>query len=235
VDEALDAKELAQAAALLVSWGDRPHARDFLQMLADQTSGAVALRGLSALAQRLDLPDIAVTAARKAGRDGVLLRSGWPAPYSIPENGLPTGLVPGLIRQESSFNPDAVSISNAIGLMQLKPSTAADMTRRAGLAPSAASVTGLHDPMNNIRLGVAYLEHIQERFGPVVPYLAAAYNGGPGRLGRWLDAMGDPAREDAKDDVMLDWIESIPVAETRNYVQRVWENMIIYRVTGERR
>lgn len=235
VDEALDASELAQAAALLVSWGDRPHARDFLQMLADQTSGAVALRGLSALAQRLDLPDIAVTAARKAGRDGVLLRSGWPAPYSIPENALPTGLVPGLIRQESSFNPDAVSISNAIGLMQLKPSTAADMTRRAGLAPSAASVTGLHDPMNNIRLGVAYLEHIQEHFGPVVPYLAAAYNGGPGRLGRWLDAMGDPAREGAKDDVMLDWIESIPVAETRNYVQRVWENMIIYRVTGERR
>jgi soluble lytic murein transglycosylase len=235
VDEALDANELAQAAALLVTWGDRPHARDFLQMLAAQTSGATALRGLSALAQRLDLPDIAVTAARKAGRDGVLLRSGWPAPYSIPENALPTGLVPGLIRQESSFNPDAVSISNAIGLMQLKPSTAADMTRRAGLAPSAASVTGLHDPMNNIRLGVAYLEHIQERFGPVVPYLAAAYNGGPGRLGRWLDAMGDPAREGAKDDVMLDWIESIPVAETRNYVQRVWENMIIYRVTGERR
>jgi soluble lytic murein transglycosylase len=96
-------------------------------------------------------------------------------------------------------------------------------------------VAGLHDPVNNIRLGVAYLEHIQQRFGPVVPYLAAAYNGGPGRLGRWLDAMGDPAREGAKDDVMLDWIESIPVAETRNYVQRVWENMIIYRVTGERR
>jgi soluble lytic murein transglycosylase len=118
--------------------------------------------------------------------------------------------------------------------MQLKPSTAADMTRRAGLAPSAATVAGLHDPVNNIRLGVAYLEHIQQRFGPVVPYLAAAYNGGPGRLGRWLDAMGDPARDSAKDDVMLDWIESIPIAETRNYVQRVWENMIIYRVVGER-
>jgi soluble lytic murein transglycosylase len=234
VDEALDANELAQAAALLVSWGDRPHARDFLQMLATQTSGTTALRGLSALAQRLDLPDIAVTAARKAGRDGVLLRSGWPDPYSITGNSLPAGLVPGLIRQESSFNPDAVSTSNAIGLMQLKPSTAADMTRRAGLAPSAATVAGLHDPMNNIRLGVAYLEHIQQRFGPVVPYLAAAYNGGPGRLGRWLDAMGDPARDGAKDDVMLDWIESIPIAETRNYVQRVWGNMIIYRVVGER-
>ena len=233
VDQALDANELAQAAALLVSWGDRPHARDFLLMLAGQTSGDTALRGLSALAQRLGLPDIAVTAARKAGRDGILLPTGWPDPYSIPENGLPAGLVPGLIRQESSFNPDAVSISNAIGLMQLKPSTAADMTRQAGLAPSAASVTGLHDPMSNIRLGVAYLEHIQGRFGPVVPYLAAAYNGGPGRLGRWLGTMGNPASDGAKDDVMLDWIESIPLAETRNYVQRVWENMIIYRAMGE--
>ena len=162
-----------------------------------------------------------------------MLPTGWPDPYSIPENGLPAGLVPGLIRQESSFNPDAVSISNAIGLMQLKPSTAADMTRQAGLAPSAASVTGLHDPMSNIRLGVAYLEHIQGRFGPVVPYLAAAYNGGPGRLGRWLGTMGNPASDGAKDDVMLDWIESIPLAETRNYVQRVWENMIIYRAMGE--
>ena len=233
VDEALDANELAQAAALLVSWGDRPHARDFLQMLANQTSDTAALRGLSALAQRLDLPDIAVTAARKAGRDGVLLRTGWPDPYAIPHNALPVGLVPGLIRQESSFNPDAISLSNAIGLMQLKPSTAADMTRKAGVAAAAASAGGLHDPESNMRLGVAYLEHIQERFGPVVPYLAAAYNGGPGRLGRWLGTMGNPANDGAKDDVMIDWIESIPVAETRNYVQRVWENMIIYRAMGE--
>lgn len=225
--------DLLLAALRLASMGDAEHTRDFLGMLERQITDTPQRHALSSLALRLGVPDIAVTVARHAGRDGVfLLRSGWPLPYTPPDSTLPKGFVMGLMRQESSFNPDAISPSNAIGLMQLKPSTAADMVRVAGLPASAATVTGLRNPQNNMQLGTAYLLHMQDRFGPVIPYMAAAYNGGPTRLAKWLTTAGDPAYNGADMEQMIDWVENIPYAETRNYVQRVWENMVVYKALG---
>lgn len=230
----LDGSDLAQAAQILVSWGDTAHARDFLALLAQQVVTMPDKLALVRLADSLHVPDIGVTLARQVGKSGVfLLHEGWPMPYTIPDTVLPSGLVLGLMRQESSFNPDAVSSSNAIGLMQLKPDTAGDMARKIGLPSSAATAAGLHDPNNNMQLGIAYLQHMQERFGRVVPYIAAAYNGGPTRLARWLNSTGNPAAQNATQEQMIDWIESIPYSETRNYVQRVWENMTIYTVLGQ--
>lgn len=230
----LAGSDLAQAAQLLVSWGDKPHARDFLMLLAQQLVSMSDRVALSDLSMRLGLPDVAVTVARQAGRNGVfLLHSGWPVAYEPPVTSLPSGLVLGLSRQESNFNPDAVSSSNAIGLMQLKPATAGDMVGRAGVPASAATASGLHNPENNMALGAAYLSYLQDKFGNIVPYMTAAYNGGPTRLNRWLAAAGDPARSGASQTEMIDWIESIPFSETRNYVQRVWENMTIYAAMGK--
>lgn len=231
----LSGSDLAQAAQILVSWGDRPHARDFLTLLRQQLVTLPDKMALSSLALQLTLPDISVAVARDVGRDGIfLLQSGWPQPYTPPPSSLPPGLVLGLMRQESNFNSDAISSSNAIGLMQLKPSTAGDMVHAAGLSSSAATATGLHDPDNNMRLGIAYLTHLQDRFGSVVPYIAAAYNGGPTRLARWLSSAGDPGRTGASQVDMIDWIESIPFSETRNYVERVWENMTVYAALGQK-
>lgn len=81
---------------------------------------------------------------------------------------------------------------------------------------------------------MAYLVHLQDRFGGVVPYIAAAYNGGPTRLARWLSTGGDPGRTGASQSEMIDWIEGIPFSETRNYVERVWENMTIYAALGQK-
>lgn len=230
----LAGSDLVQAAQLLVSWGDKPHARDFLMLLSLQLVSLSDRLALCDLAMRLNLPDVAVSVSRQVGRDGLfLLHAGWPAPYTPPATGIPSALVLGLSRQESNFNPDAISSSNAIGLMQLKPSTAGDMVRRAGVPASAATASGLHDPENNMALGAAYLSYLQDKFGNVVPYMAAAYNGGPGRLSRWLAAAGDPGRSGASQDEMIDWIESIPFSETRNYVQHVWENMTIYTAMGK--
>ncbi|GAN68990.1 soluble lytic murein transglycosylase [Acetobacter orleanensis NRIC 0473] len=230
----LAGSDLVQAAQLLASWGDKPHARDFLTLLSQQLVSVSDRLALCDLATRLTLPDVCVAVSRQVGRDGLfLLHAGWPAPYTPPATGLPSGLVLGLARQESNFNPDAISSSNAIGLMQLKPSTAGDMVRRAGVPASAATASGLHDPENNLALGSAYLSYLQDKFGNVVPYMAAAYNGGPGRLSRWLAASGDPGRSGASQDEMIDWVESIPFSETRNYVQRVWENMTIYATMGK--
>ena len=230
----LAGSDLVQAAQLLVSWGDKPHARDFLMLLEQQLVSMSDRLALSDLALRLNLPDVAVTVARQVGRNGIfLLHSGWPVPYTPPATGIPSALVLGLSRQESNFNPDAISSSNAIGLMQLKPATAGDMVRKAGVPASAATASGLHDPENNMALGAAYLAYLQDKFGNVVPYMTAAYNGGPTRLTRWLAAAGDPGRSGASQDEMIDWIESIPFSETRNYVQRVWENTTIYTAMGK--
>lgn len=225
--------DLLRAALRLASMGDTEHTRDFLSMFERQITETPQRLALSSLSLRLGVPDVAVTVARHAGRDGVfLLRSGWPLPYTPPDSSLPKGFVLGLMRQESSFNPDAVSPSNAIGLMQLKPSTAADMVRAAGVPASAATAAGLHNPQSNMQLGTAYLLHMQDRFGPVVPYMAAAYNGGPTRLAKWLSVAGDPTQNGADLEQMIDWVENIPYAETRNYVQRVWENMTVYKALG---
>lgn len=225
--------DLLLAALRLSSMGDKEHTRDFLNLFEKQVTDTSQRQALSSMALRLGVADIAVTIARHAGRDGVfMLRSGWPLPYTPPDSALPQGLVLGLMRQESSFNPDALSPSNAIGLMQLKPSTAADMVRAAGVPQSAATTSGLRNPQNNMQLGTAYLLHMQDRFGAIVPYMAAAYNGGPGRLAKWLSTAGDPARSGADMEQMIDWVENIPYAETRNYVQRVWENMTVYKALG---
>lgn len=230
----LEGSDLVQAAKLLVSWGDKPHARDFLMLLSQQLVSLSDKLALCDLAMQLEVPDVSVAVSRQVGRDGVfLLHTGWPAPYTAPQTGLEAGLVLGLARQESNFNPDAISSSNAIGLMQLKPSTAGDMVHRAGVPASAATASGLHNPQNNLALGSAYLSYLQDKFGNVVPYMTAAYNGGPGRLSRWLATSGDPGRSGASQDEMIDWIESIPFSETRNYVQRVWENMTIYAAMGK--
>ena len=92
----------------------------------------------------------------------------------------------------------------------------------------------------NVALGTAYLGGLLQRFGGVVPYAVAAYNAGPHRVDRWLADNGDPGRTPAAgaDDAqaqMVDWIETIPFAETRNYVQRVMENMGIYGSDGNNR
>ncbi len=131
------------------------------------------------------------------------------------------------MRQESSFDPSVVSPAGAHGLMQLMPATART------LSSGQVEVAALSDPATNMRLGTSYLAGLLGRFGGVVPYAVAAYNAGPNRVQKWLIQNGDPLSAgagDAASDAMLDWIELIPFAETRNYVQRVMENQTIYRI-----
>jgi len=85
----------------------------------------------------------------------------------------------------------------------------------------------LTDPPTNMRLGVVYLQGLLAQFDGTVPYAVAAYNAGPHRVQSWIETNGDAAASGRNDD-MLDWIEQIPFAETRNYVQRVLENRAVY-------
>lgn len=215
--------ELARAAILLVSWNDAHQARGFLLRL-DELAGTDREHALGAgFADRLGLPDVAVAIARNAGRRGLVLpQSGWPVPYRPPARPpLPPGLALGIMRQESGFDAAIVSAAGAHGLMQLMPATARLVA--AGHGDAGA----LSEPAINMALGTTYLASLLNRFGGTVPYAVAAYNAGPNRVQQWLQQNGDP--RDGQSDAMIDWIELIPFAETRNYVQRVLENQVIYR------
>ncbi len=146
-----------------------------------------------------------------------------PLPPSPRTGSAEPAMVLALSRQESEFNSRAVSSANARGLMQMVPLYAQDEARKVGLPYRQSWLTD--DPTYNLRLGRGFLDDLVDRFGGSYILAAAAYNAGPSRAVSWLNEFGDPRVE--ADPV--DWIESIPFAETRNYVQRVMENMIVYR------
>jgi soluble lytic murein transglycosylase len=226
-DAAIDFAGLVpvRAAALLLAWGEPGRARGFLLRL-EETDADPATRAMAAhLALELGDAPAAVAIARRMGRDGMALpEAGWPAPVRPPEAVDPS-LVLGLIRQESSFDAQAVSPSGARGLMQLMPATARAVARQVNDVEGDPVPALTTDPALNLRLGAAYLHDLLTRFGGAVPLAVAAYNAGPTRVRAWLDENGDP-RAGAVD--MVDWIELIPFGETRNYVQRVLENRAIY-------
>ncbi|MDB5403852.1 MAG: Soluble lytic murein transglycosylase [Rhodopila sp.] len=216
--------EVLRAAAWLIAWGDPARARVFLTRM-DELAPIPAERTLTAVfALSAGMPDGAVFVARRMGRDGLALpHAGWPSPFDPAAPPDPAFSL-GIMRQESSFDIGALSPSGARGLMQLMPPTASAVAKQLGIPVSVPALTS--DAGSNIRLGSAYLQDMLTRFDNCVPLAAAAYNAGPHRVAQWLDENGDP-RTGPVD--MVDWIELIPVGETRNYVQRVTENVTMYR------
>jgi soluble lytic murein transglycosylase len=134
-----------------------------------------------------------------------------------------TALVLGLTRQESEFDSAAVSSAGARGLMQLMPASAKRAASARGLAYRPGD---LSNPSYNMQLGMATLTEYLNRWDGSYILAIASYNAGPGNVRNWIEANGDP--RDAGVDP-IDWIESIPYPETRNYVQRVLENLEVYR------
>jgi soluble lytic murein transglycosylase len=217
--------EVVRAAAWLVAWGDPYRARVFLLRMDDLAPDPADRALTAALALRIGLPDTAVFIARRMGRDGLMLPDeGWPTPFDPPAGELDPAVALGIMRQESSFDVGAVSPSGARGLMQLMPFTADAVAKQLGVGTSLVALTS--DPEHNMQLGAAYLRQMLDQFGGSLPLAVAAYNAGPHRVEQWLAQNGDP-RVGPVD--MIDWIEEIPVGETRNYVQRVLENVTIYR------
>ncbi len=215
--------EIARAAILLAAWGDPRRARPFIVRLDDLGPTPAQRSMLAHLAAGLGLPDQAVALARRAGRDGFVLPvSGWPTPVTPPPGPDPT-LIWALMRQESSFDDAIISPAGARGLMQLMPGTATSVARGLAIPVSVPALTA--DPDYNMRLGTTYLQGLLDQFG-APPLAFAAYNAGPRRVTDWLTANGDPRTGNVD---MIDWIELIPFNETRNYVQRVMENVTVYQ------
>ena len=213
------------AGMALAEAGDRTLAKRFFLHLAESLDGT-ELEQLADLALRMNEPHIAVLIGKAAAERGLILpRAYYPVPDFVPDN-LPISraLALSISRRESEFDPGAQSKAGARGLMQVLPATAEQVAKKLGEQSSAGRL--ISDPAFNVRMGSAYLSHMAEEFGPAVALIASGYNAGPGRPRKWIAQFGDP-RSAAVD--VVDWVEMIPFTETRTYVMRVSEGVVIYR------
>ena len=161
-------------------------------------------------------------AARASGaRDPI--RAGFPTVAVPPSMLTHWTMIHAITRQESQFDREALSQVGAKGLMQLMNPTAKEQAGKLGLPWDPARLTA--DPGYNVSLGASFFDRMLTYYKGSYVLAVASYNAGPGNVNRFIRANGDP-REPGVD--MIDWIEAIPLSETRAYVQKVLENAVIY-------
>ena len=228
-DTTLDGHPLVAAVRFLTFLGRDYLAEPFYHRLSKLARNETDHALISTLALSVGQPDQSIRAAQQAARDGyVSIERLFPlvdVPFARDNGELEHALVLALIRQESRFDRRARSSSGALGLMQLMPRTAESVARSMGLSESHKRLTS--NATHNIALGSRYLHDLVERYDGSYLLAVAAYNGGPRNVARWIAANGDPRRDPDVD--IIDWIEMIPIPETRNYVQRVLEGTQVYR------
>jgi soluble lytic murein transglycosylase len=228
---AFDQKELVRIVRGLADAEAADFAKPFVLKLSDlaKTPGEHAL--VAALSGEISRPDLSVAVARRASYAGVTLLSlGYPLVPMPVGGGVEGPLVLAMARQESGFDQNAVSSAGARGILQLMPETAKRVAKDLQIPFSQQRL--LTDPEYNLTLGRAFLEDMLDHYGGSYVLAVAAYNAGPARVSQWVHDMGDPR---AKEIDVIDWIEGIPFRETRTYVQRVLENLQVYRLrVGDR-
>ncbi|MCK1476061.1 transglycosylase SLT domain-containing protein [Bradyrhizobium sp. 197] len=220
--------EIVRAAQLLYELDEREMA---VPVLADmgENGDPEALAGLGELAQRYSDARGMLLLGKAA------LNRGLPFDfYAYPVNGIPQftpigpeverSIVYAIARQESAFNPSVVSPAQAYGLMQVTPDAARYVCKRHGGTYDLGRLK--NDSVYNATLGSAELGGLLEDYRGSYIMTFAAYNAGRGSVKKWINRYGDP--RDPKVDA-VDWVELIPFSETRNYVQRIMENLQVYR------
>ncbi|RBI85849.1 lytic transglycosylase domain-containing protein [Rhodosalinus halophilus] len=214
-----------RAGVLLLAAGERTLGERFLTHLAESLDEADLAR-LGAMLDEMGEPHVAVMVGKRAARRGLTVPAPYYALHPMAEARwpVPAELALAIARRESEFDPRVVSAAGARGLMQVMPGTAREVAGRLGLGYDHDRL--LTDWTYNAQLGTAYLAELMERFEGNPVLVAAAYNAGPSRPIRWMQELGDPRDPDVD---VVDWIESIPFAETRNYVMRVTESLPVYR------
>lgn len=214
-----------EAAELLRRAGDRNLAKRFLLHLAE-SQDATGLAQMADMVVAWDEPHLAVLLGKAAAERGLILPAAYyPVPEFVPDGlSVSRALALAISRRESEFDPGARSPADARGLMQVLPGTAKLMAGKLGVPHEVGKL--ISDPAYNVKMGAAYLAEMVQEFGPSIALIASGYNAGPGRPRGWLVEFGDPRRPDVD---VVDWVESIPFAETRTYVMRVAEGVVIYR------
>lgn len=225
------ADELAGAADKLYAIGETDQALAFAADLAERSDDVRTLIALGDLARRRHDARTMLQIGKTALARGFALDS-----YAFPDIGVPEHLQPigppverslifSVARTESAFDQKDVSPARAVGLMQVTPEAGRDTARRFGVTYDWNRLVS--DPVYNTQMGAAELAALMKEYGGCHIMTFAGYNAGRGRVQQWVRQYGDPRRADVD---AVDWVERIPFAETRNYVQRVTENLAVYRV-----
>jgi len=205
----------------------------FVSDLANQSGDAAALAALGELTARRDHARAMLQIGKTALARGLTLDL-----YAFPDIGVPhhkpigpemdRSVIYSVVRTESAFDQRDVSPAKAVGLMQVTPAAARDTAKRFGVAYDWKRLVS--DPVYNTQMGAAELAALLRDYRGSHIMTFAGYNAGRGRVQQWVKQFGDP--RDPKIDP-IDWVERIPFAETRNYVQRVMENLQVYRFRFE--
>jgi len=221
---AFEASEIVRAARLLGRNGQWQDQTAFVRQIAAnaRTDSDHILAG--DLARSMSRPDLGVMVSRAARTSGTPdpLRVGFPEVPVPPAMSGHWTLIHAISRQESQFDRQATSRTGARGLMQLMPATAREQAGRMGLDYDQAR---LGDIGYNVMLGSAFFDRMLNYYGGNYVLAVASYNAGPGNVNKFIRANGDPRMRGVD---VVDWIEAIPFAETRGYVQKVLENAVIY-------
>ncbi|WP_371432932.1 transglycosylase SLT domain-containing protein [Novosphingobium sp.] len=197
----------------------------FFKEIAEQQQSEGQHMLVADLARSLGRRDLGVIVGQAAGARGYLDFQHIAFPLiPVPDNSRDTWtMVHAITRQESQFAQNAISHAGARGLMQLMPGTANEQAGKLGLSFSSQAL--IDDAGFNIQLGSAYFQRLMSYYNGSYPLAVAAYNAGAGNVNKWLRANGDPRTGGI---AWVDWLERIPISETRNYVQRVLENAVVY-------
>jgi soluble lytic murein transglycosylase len=222
--------ELEHAADMLYVLGERDLVVSFVADLAEQSADVGALAGLGELTAFRNDARAMLQIGKAALARGLALDL-----YAFPDIGIPqhSPIGPGIdrsviysvARTESAFDQHDSSPAKAVGLMQVTPEAGRDTAKRIGLPYDWDRLVS--DPVYNTQMGAGELAALLHEYRGSHIMTFAGYNAGRGRVQQWVKQYGDP--RDPKVDA-IDWVERIPFAETRNYVQRVMENLAVYRV-----
>jgi soluble lytic murein transglycosylase len=222
--------ELVRAADMLYALGERDTVVNFVADLADKSVDVATLAALGELTARRADARAMLQIGKTALARGLALDV-----YAFPAIGVPQhrpigpeierSVVYSVARTESAFDQRDVSPAKAVGLMQVTPEAGRDTAKRFGVTYDWDRMVS--DPVYNTQMGAAELAALLQEYRGCHIMTFAGYNAGRGRVRQWVKQYGDP-REAGVDAV--DWVERIPFAETRNYVQRVMENLQVYRV-----
>jgi soluble lytic murein transglycosylase len=224
--QAIEGGALGQALRLLTESGEPVRASLFTRALADSVKTPGQARAAAEYGQRLNRPDLGVWTwkAARPGGDLSTFDLAFPRlPASAPVPPADWIISHAIARQESSFDRTALSSAGARGLMQLMPATAQDVAGKLGLGYNANRL--FDDPAYNVTLGSYYIRLRRDNFSNAMMAIAA-YNAGAGNVRKWIAQNGDPRGQST--EALVDWVEMIPIQETRTYVQRVTENAVVY-------
>ncbi|HET7574948.1 MAG TPA: lytic transglycosylase domain-containing protein [Sphingomicrobium sp.] len=220
---AFNNRRLVQALRILGQQGRSTEQALFVRALAEALDNDVERKLAVELGEQLGRKDLGVWTARAARVNGssFYVRQAYPTLGTSVSSNL-WSMANGISRQESSFDPYAISHAGARGMMQLMVGTAREQAGKMGLGFDSYKL--ISDPNYNVTLGSAYFQRMLNIWHGSVPLAVASYNAGSGNVGKWVRQYGDPR---GQVDVVK-WIEAIPYTETRGYVQRVIENSVVY-------